>query len=152
MTNTPQLPIDAITIRKLLPHRYPFLLVDRIVELELGKRVLAYKNVTQNEPFFNGHFPDRPIMPGVLVVEALAQAGGLMTLISRPPGTPLRTFYMARIENARFSRMVVPGDRLDLDVTLKRQIRNMAIYAGVASVDGEQVATAEVLCAEDTST
>ncbi|MFT4256428.1 MAG: 3-hydroxyacyl-ACP dehydratase FabZ [Pseudoxanthomonas sp.] len=149
MTPTPQLPIDAIAIRQLLPHRYPFLLVDRIVELELGKRVLAYKNVTQNEPFFNGHFPDRPIMPGVLVVEALAQAGGLMTLISRPEGTPLRTFYMVKIENARFNRMVVPGDRLDLDVSIKRQIRNMALYCGVASVDGEQVAAAEVLCAED---
>ncbi|MFT3762670.1 MAG: 3-hydroxyacyl-ACP dehydratase FabZ [Pseudoxanthomonas sp.] len=152
MTSAPQLPIDAIAIRKLLPHRYPFLLVDRIVELELGKRVLAYKSVSQNEPFFNGHFPDRPIMPGVLVVEALAQAGGLMTLLSRPAGAPLRTFYMARIENARFSRMVVPGDRLDLDVTLKRHIRNVAIYTGVASVDGEQVASAEVVCAEDMTT
>lgn len=146
-----QLPLDACGIQKLLPHRYPFVLVDRVVEVELNKRIRAYKNVTQNEPFFNGHFPGRPIMPGVLVVEALAQAGGLLTQLSHEGETAGRMFYMVKIDNARFNRMVVPGDRLDLDVTIKRVIRNMAIYAGLASVDGEQVATAEILCAEDVS-
>ncbi|WP_411832412.1 3-hydroxyacyl-ACP dehydratase FabZ [Pseudoxanthomonas mexicana] len=145
-----QLPIDAITIRKLLPHRYPFLLVDRVTELEPNKRVLAYKNITQNEPFFTGHFPERPIMPGVLIIEALAQAGGLLTQLSHAGQVEDRMFYMVKVENARFSRMVVPGDRLELDVTLKRLIRNMAFYTGIARVDGEQVACADVLCAEDT--
>ncbi len=146
-----QLPLDACGIQKLLPHRYPFVLVDRVVEVELNKHIRAYKNVTQNEPFFNGHVPGRPIMPGVLVVEALAQAGGLLTQLSHEGETAGRMFYMVKIDNARFNRMVVPGDRLDLDVTIKRVIRNMAIYAGVASVDGEQVATADILCAEDVS-
>jgi len=146
-----QLPVDAATIRKLLPHRYPFLLVDRVVELEPNKRVLAYKNVTQNEPFFTGHFPEHPIMPGVLVVEALAQAGGMLIQLSHDGQTAGRMFYLVKIDNARFSRMVVPGDRLDLEVTLKRLIRNMALYSGVASVNGETVASADILCAEDTS-
>lgn len=151
MTHEVQLPIDAAGIRKLLPHRYPFLLVDRVVELEPNKRVLAYKNVTQNEPFFTGHFPGLPIMPGVLIIEALAQAGGLLTQLSHQGETTGRMFYMVKVENARFSKMVVPGDRLDLDVTLKRLIRNMAFYTGVARVNGEQVACADVLCAEDTN-
>jgi 3-hydroxyacyl-[acyl-carrier-protein] dehydratase len=151
MTHEVQLPIDAAGIRKLLPHRYPFLLVDRVVELEHNKRVLAYKNVTQNEPFFTGHFPGLPIMPGVLIIEALAQAGGLLTQLSHQGETTGRMFYMVKVENARFTKMVVPGDRLDLDVTLKRLIRNMAFYTGVARVNGEQVACADVLCAEDTN-
>ena len=144
------LPATIDDIQRLLPHRYPFLLVDRVVALEPNKRVLAYKNVTINEPFFQGHFPGNPVMPGVLVVEALAQAGGLLTQLSHQGDTAGRMFYMVKVENARFTRMVVPGDRLDLDVTLKRLIRNMAFYTGVASVNGEQVACADVLCAEDT--
>lgn len=143
--------MDINEIREYLPHRYPFLLVDRVVELDTeGKRIRAYKNVTINEPFFNGHFPQHPIMPGVLIIEALAQAGGLLTQLSHQGDTAGRMFYMVKVENARFTRMVVPGDRLDLDVTLKRLIRNMAFYTGVASVNGEQVACADVLCAEDT--
>ena len=144
-----KLPIDVPTIQALLPHRYPFLLVDRVVELEPNKRVLAYKNVTANENFFNGHFPDQPVMPGVLVVEALAQAGGLLTQLSRDgDDTQAKLFYLVKIDNAKFSRMVVPGDRLDLEVTLKRTIRNMALYEGIARVDGEQAACADILCAE----
>ena len=150
MTTRFPLPVDAATIRKLLPHRYPFLLVDRVTEFEPNKRVLAYKNITQNEPFFTGHFPEHPIMPGVLIVEALAQAGGLLTQLSHDGQTAGRMFYMVKVENARFTRMVVPGDRLELDVTLKRLIRNMALYSGIARVDGEQVACADVLCAEET--
>ena len=137
------LPVTSAEILDLLPHRYPFLLVDRVVELEPDKRVLAYKNVTINEPFFQGHFPGRPVMPGVLVIEALAQAGGLLTQLSRDPANPqTETFYLVKVDNAKFSRMVVPGDRLELEVELKRRIRNMAQYAGVARVDGEQVACA----------
>ncbi|TLX21607.1 3-hydroxyacyl-ACP dehydratase FabZ [Thermomonas fusca] len=145
---TPALPATIADIQRLLPHRYPFLLVDRVVELEPNKRVLAYKNVSINEPFFQGHFPGKPVMPGVLVVEALAQAGGLLTQLSNAAGDPqAETFYLVKVDNAKFSRMVVPGDRLELDVELKRRIRNMAQYVGVARVDGEQVACAEILCA-----
>ena len=135
-------------IERIIPHRYPFLLVDRVVELEAHKRVLAYKNVTCNEPFFNGHFPGHPVMPGVLVIEALAQAGGILTQLSHQSGTEGKLFYLVKIDGAKFSRMVVPGDRLELEVTLKRVIRNMAMYTGVARVDGEQAACAEILCAE----
>ena len=140
--------MDINEIREYLPHRYPFLLVDRVVEFEQDKRVLAYKNVTCNEPFFTGHFPGHPVMPGVLVIEALAQAGGLLTQLSRDPGAgDGQTFYLVKVDNAKFSRMVVPGDRLELDVELRRRIRNMAQYVGIARVDGEQVACAEILCA-----
>ena len=148
MSPTVQLPLDIAAIQALLPHRYPFLLVDRVVEFEAHKRLLAYKNVSNNEPFFSGHFPGHPVMPGVLVVEALAQAGGLLTQLSSPTGSERKLFYLVKIDNARFSRMVVPGDRLDLEVTLKRVIRNMAMYSGIARVDGEQVACADILCAE----
>ena len=149
-TNPPDLslPLDIAGIQHLLPHRYPFLLVDRVVELEPEKRVLAYKNVSINEPFFQGHFPGKPVMPGVLVIEALTQAGGLLSQLSRNPSDPLtETFYLVKVDNAKFSRMVGPGDRLDLDVELKRRIRNMAQYVGIARVDGQQVACAEILCA-----
>jgi len=145
---TVRLPATIADIHRLLPHRYPFLLVDRVVELVPNKRVLAYKHVTANEPFFQGHFPGQPVMPGVLVVEALAQAGGLLTQLSKDDaGDAEQAFYLVKVTNAKFSRMVVPGDRLDLDVELKRQIRNMAQYVGIARVDGEQVACAEILCA-----
>ena len=146
--DTVTLPVTSSEIEHLLPHRYPFLLVDRVVEFEKDKRVLAYKNVSYNEPFFTGHFPGNPVMPGVLVVEALAQAGGLLTQLSRDPGAGEgQVFYLVKVDNAKFSRMVVPGDRLELDVELKRRIRNMAQYVGVARVDGQQVACAEILCA-----
>jgi 3-hydroxyacyl-[acyl-carrier-protein] dehydratase len=151
MTMQVQLPIDVNGIKRLLPHRYPFLLVDRVVEFEPNKRILGIKNVSVNEPFFQGHFPSQPVMPGVLVIEALAQAGGLLTQLSKrgeddPEGEQL--FYLVKIDNAKFSKMVVPGDRLELDVELKRTIRNMAMYTAVARVDGAQVACAEILCAE----
>ena len=148
---TVQLPIDVNAIQALLPHRFPFLLVDRVVEFEAHKRVLGVKNVTINEPFFQGHFPGHPVMPGVLVIEALAQAGGLLTQLSHQVDGTLgegKFFYLVKIDNAKFSRMVVPGDQLQLEVTLKRVIRNMAMYTGIARVDGQQVACAEILCAE----
>jgi len=142
------LPIDIAAIRQMLPHRYPFLLIDRVVEFESGKRVLGYKNVSANEAYFQGHFPDRPVMPGVLVIEALAQAGGVLTQLTHGGGIEGRLSYLVKIDNAKFSRMVVPGDRLDLEVTIRREIRNMTQYCGTASVDGQQVACADILCAE----
>ena len=153
MSFVPQLPLDVRALEGLLPHRYPFLLVDRVVEFEAHQRVLAIKNVTINEPFFQGHFPGLPVMPGVLVIEALAQAGGVLTQLSHridSDGASVagRVFYLVKVDNAKFSRMVVPGDQLELEVTLKRTIRNMAQFAGVARVAGQQVACAEILCAE----
>lgn len=152
MTQTVQLPLDVRGIESLLPHRYPFLLVDRVIGFEPRKRILAFKNVTANEPCFTGHFPGNPVMPGVLVIEALAQAGGLLTqLTAQAEGNAKcgeKLFYLVKVDGAKFMKMVVPGDRLELDVELKRHIRNMAMYAGVARVDGEMVACAEILCAE----
>ena len=143
-----RLPLDTLAIQKLLPHRYPFLLVDRVTEFEANKRVVGIKNVTINEPFFQGHFPGHPVMPGVLVIEALAQTGGILTQLSHQTGATGKLFYLVKIDAAKFSRMVVPGDQLSLEVVLKRTIRNMALYQGIARVDGEQVACAEILCAE----
>ena len=148
---TVALPVDVNRIQALLPHRYPFLLVDRVLELEPNKRILASKCVSINEPFFQGHFPGHPVMPGVLVLEALAQAGGLLTQLSAEAlalAKQEKLFYLVKIDNARFSSMVVPGDVLLLEVKLKRMIRNMAMYECRASVDGKQVASADILCAE----
>ena len=148
---TVALPVDVNRIQALLPHRYPFLLVDRVLELEPNKRILASKCVSINEPFFQGHFPGHPVMPGVLVLEALAQAGGLLTQLSaeaQAVAKQEKLFYLVKIDNARFSNMVVPGDVLMLEVKLKRMIRNMAMYECSASVDGKQVASADILCAE----
>jgi 3-hydroxyacyl-[acyl-carrier-protein] dehydratase len=141
-------PLDVLEIQRLLPHRYPFLLVDRVLELEPHKRILAFKNVTINEHFFQGHFPHKPVMPGVLVIEAMAQVGGILTQLSHDGSAEGDLCYLVKVDNAKFSRMVVPGDRLDLEVTVKREIRNMTLYAGIARVDGQQVASAEILCAE----
>ena len=146
----PTMPVDVTRIQELLPHRFPFLLIDRVIELDPHKRIRALKNVTANEPFFQGHFPGHPVMPGVLVVEAMAQAGGLLTQLSleTTPGKSEKLFYLVKVDNARFNRMVVPGDQLDIEVVLKRMIRNMAQYDCVARVDGKIAASAEILCAE----
>lgn len=145
---TLQLPIDVTQIQELIPHRYPFLLVDRVLELDVeAKRIVAQKNVSINEPYFQGHFPGRPIMPGVLIIEALAQAGGVMTQLSLGRDAQSKLFYMVKVENARFNKQVVPGDVLMLEVQMKRLIRNMGWYYGEAKVNGEVVACAEVMCA-----
>ncbi|WP_146909089.1 3-hydroxyacyl-ACP dehydratase FabZ [Arenimonas daejeonensis] len=145
-----KLPVDVSCILHLLPHRYPFLLVDRVIELEPHQRIRALKNVTYNEPFFQGHFPGRPVMPGVLVIEAMAQAGGLLTQLSADKDNHKegQLFYLVKVDNARFNRMVVPGDQLDIEVKVKRLIRNMALYECAARVDDKVVASAEILCAE----
>ena len=148
MSESVKLPIHVTEIQKLLPHRYPFLLVDRVVALDPHKSIVALKNVSINEPFFQGHFQGHPVMPGVLVIEALAQAGGLLTQLSRGTVADNKLFYLVKIDNARFSRMVVPGDVLELHVQIKRIIRTMTFYTCVARVGGEEVASADVLCAE----
>ena len=143
-----QMPIDVNTIHTLIPHRYPFLLVDKVVDLDVeAKRIVAHKNVTINEPYFQGHFPGQPIMPGVLIIEALAQAGGVLTQLSLGRDAQSKLFYLVKVDNVRFMKQVVPGDVLELHVQVKRMIRNMAVYYGEAKVDGEVVAHAEVLCA-----
>ena len=143
-----QMPIDVNTIQTLIPHRYPFLLVDKVVELDVdAKRIVAHKNATINEPYFQGHFPGQPIMPGVLIIEALAQAGGVLTQLSLGRDAQSKLFYLVKVDNVRFMKQVVPGDVLELHVQVKRMIRNMAVYYGEAKVDGEVVAHAEVLCA-----
>ena len=143
-----RLPVDAEHIAAILPHRYPFLLVDRVVELETGKRIAALKNVTFNEPFFQGHFPGHPVMPGVLIVEALAQASGLLIGLSGAGTRGEKLFYLAKVDKARFSRPVVPGDQLRLEVQLKRMIRSMGLFIARALVDGDEVASCELMCAE----
>jgi 3-hydroxyacyl-[acyl-carrier-protein] dehydratase len=136
--------LDINEIRKILPHRYPFLLVDRIVELE-PERIVGIKNVTINEPFFMGHFPDFPVMPGVLIVEAMAQAAGVLVLQGMPDRDSKLVFLVA-IENARFRKPVVPGDTLRLEMKVVKRRSNVAKMAGRATVDGVLVAEAEVMC------
>jgi 3-hydroxyacyl-[acyl-carrier-protein] dehydratase len=143
------LPINVEQIQALLPHRYPFLLVDRVIEIVPNVSVVAIKNATINEPFFQGHFPSHPVMPGVLIVEAMAQTAGLLTQISRrlngDEGSPL--FYLVKIDNARFSAPVVPGDQLRLEVAQKRLVRGMGLFVARTLVDGKEVASCELMCA-----
>jgi 3-hydroxyacyl-[acyl-carrier-protein] dehydratase len=129
------LPIEAAEIMRIIPHRYPFLLVDRVVELEPGKRVVALKNVTANEPQFTGHFPERPIMPGVLMVEAMAQAGAVAVLTLPQYRGKLALF--AGIDQCRFRRTVVPGDTLRIEITVEKLRGMFGRAKAVASVDGE---------------
>ncbi|MGD8367230.1 MAG: 3-hydroxyacyl-ACP dehydratase FabZ [Desulfobacterales bacterium] len=136
---------DIEKIMSLLPHRYPFLLVDRVLELEPGKRLKALKNVTINEPFFVGHFPSAPIMPGVLIVEAMAQAGGVLVFASAPPEVAGRPIYFMAIDKVRFRRPVVPGDQLIFSVEIIKQRSKAVKLAGSASVDGQLVAEAEMM-------
>lgn len=140
--------MDIHEILEYLPHRYPFLLVDRVLEIEEGKRILALKNVTMNEPFFPGHFPHHPVMPGVLIVEALAQAAAVLSFKSmgmKPDDN--HVVYFAGIDNVRFKRPVTPGDQLLLDVKITQSKRNIYKFSSVARV-GEQVAAeADLICA-----
>ena len=144
--------ILAEEIQALLPHRYPFLLVDRVLDyrLEPDRWLRAVKNVTLNEPHFPGHFPSHPVMPGVLVIEAMAQAAGVLTqLVRRDSGDEDdELFYLVKIDKARFSRVITPGDQLVMDVRLHRAIRNMGHYSAEARVDGEKAAVADFLCAK----
>ncbi len=138
--------LDIHQIKNYLPHRYPFLLVDRVLEAVPEERMVAIKNVTYNEPFFEGHFPNRPVMPGVLIIEALAQAAALMASYGRDDiDTSNRIYYFTGIDKARFKRPVEPGDQLLFEVELIRRIKNMWKCTGVAKVDGEVAASAELM-------
>ncbi len=137
--------MDVKEIQKLLAHRYPFLLVDRVVEIELGKKLIAYKNVTINEDFFNGHFPGHPVMPGVLVLEALAQACALLAYKSSGLSPEDMVVYLMAINNAKFRKPVVPGDRLTLTAEVVRVKGVIWKQRGVATVDGAVVAEADFL-------
>jgi 3-hydroxyacyl-[acyl-carrier-protein] dehydratase len=139
--------MDIHQILKKLPHRYPFLLVDRVLELEKGVRIKALKNVTMNEPFFTGHFPTRPVMPGVLQIEAMAQAAALLSFASLDIELDENSvYYFAGIDGARFKRPVEPGDQLILDVTLGRQKAGIFKFGAKATVGGEIAAEAELMC------
>ena len=140
--------VDINEILKYLPHRYPFLLIDRVIELELDKRIVALKNVTYNEPHFTGHFPHLPVMPGVLVLEAMAQAAGVLSFATMGRRSDDNSvFYFAGIDNARFKRPVGPGDQLMLEVDILRKSRMLWKFKGTATVDGQVVAEAELMCA-----
>jgi 3-hydroxyacyl-[acyl-carrier-protein] dehydratase len=139
--------MDIHQILKQLPHRYPFLLVDRVLELEKGKRIKALKNVTMNEPFFTGHFPHRPVMPGVLMLEAMAQAAALLAYDMQGITPDEKTvYYFAGIDGARFKRPVEPGDQLIMDVTLERLKAGVFKFKGVARVDDNMACEAELMC------
>jgi beta-hydroxyacyl-ACP dehydratase FabZ len=136
--------LDVNEIRQILPHRYPFLLVDRITELE-PERIVGIKNVTVNEPFFNGHFPEYPVMPGVLIVEAMAQTAGVLVLKSIPDRQN-KLVLLVSIDAAKFRRPVVPGDQLRIEMVVIRRKGSVAKMAGKATVEGRVVAEAEVMC------
>jgi len=141
--------MDIQDILEHLPHRYPFLLVDGVLECEPGTRLVALKNVSVNEPMFTGHFPERPIFPGVLIMEALAQATGILAFKSqgkKPDGTSL--YYFAGIDNCRFKQPVLPGDQLILEVEVIKAKRSIWKFGAEAKVDGKVVASAELMCAE----
>ena len=143
-------PVEAADIEKYLPHRYPFLLVDRVLSMEEEpeKKLTAIKNVTMNEPFFPGHFPGNPVMPGVLIIEAMAQAAGMLAnLDAELHGKRGELYYLVKVDKAKFTKTVRPGDQLILEVVQKRIIRRMGQYTCRALVDGKQVASCELLCA-----
>ena len=149
MTDSGKLDIEGIL--QQLPHRYPFLLIDRVMECIAGSHILALKNVTFNEPFFPGHFPHRPVMPGVLIIEAMAQAAGILAFktVKIVPDENTR-FYFVAIDNARFRKPVVPGDQLMMRVTVMRSFKGIWKFGGVAEVDGKEVASAEMMVAPET--
>lgn len=143
--------LDVEKIMDLLPHRYPFLMIYRVVYYSITeehKTLRAINNITFNEPFFHGHFPGKPILPGVLILEAMAQATGILafTMVGKPNDGEL--YYFAAIDHARFKRPVVPGDQLVLDVEYFKEKRGIASFSGVASVDGKVVCTADLMCAK----
>lgn len=140
-------PMDQVRIMEALPHRFPFLMIDRIVGGTIGKSITAVKNVSANEPYFQGHFPGQPVMPGVLIIEAMAQAGGVLsheTLIDLEP-KPL--FFLAGVDKARFRRTVLPGDQLTIQVDVERVKRGIWFYRCEATVDGKLAVAADIMCA-----
>jgi 3-hydroxyacyl-[acyl-carrier-protein] dehydratase len=144
--------MDALGILKHLPHRYPFLLVDRVLEIKPGESIRALKNVTYNEPFFTGHFPHRPVMPGVLIIEALAQAAGILTFVTSGiiPNEDTK-FYFVGIDKARFRKPVVPGDQLILTARLERNLKGIWRFSADAYVGTDEVASAEMMLTPEAS-
>jgi len=146
-----QTPIESADIMKLLPHRYPFLLIDRVMSytMEPEKTLTAIKNVSINEPFFQGHFPTTPVMPGVLILEAMAQACGVLAHVAlATEGEIGGIYYLVKIDNAKFARKVVPGDQLLLEVKQTRIMRGLGKYEARCSVDGQRTASCDILCSE----
>jgi beta-hydroxyacyl-ACP dehydratase FabZ len=139
--------LNEVDITRILPHRYPFLLIDRILEIDPGVRIRALKNVTVNEPYFLGHFPNGPVMPGVLIVEAMAQAGGVLAHETVPDLEPRPLYYLVGVDEARFRQPVFPGDQLELELTVDKVRRGMWRFSGVASVAGKPVASAKIMTA-----
>jgi 3-hydroxyacyl-[acyl-carrier-protein] dehydratase len=143
--------LDIEAIMRQLPHRYPFLMVDRVLDIVPGEKIVALKNVTFNEPYFTGHFPNRPVMPGVMVIEAIAQASGILAFktVGYTPTDETR-FYFVAIDKARFRKPVEPGDQLILTVTLLRSFKGIWKFHGKAEVNGVEVASTEIMVAPDT--
>ena len=143
-----ELPLDVRTLQRLLPHRYPFLLLDRVIGFEKEKSLTAIKNVSVNEPFFQGHFPDFPVMPGVLIIEAMAQACGTLAILSEGGRKENEFFFFAGIDEARFKRQVIPGDQLVFEVELLTNKRGIGKFSAVAKVDGQVAVEAIIMCAK----
>lgn len=141
--------MDIVDIIKYLPHRYPFLLIDRVLTYEPGQSLVGLKNVSFNEPYFPGHFPQQPIMPGVLILEAMTQAAGLLAFKTDQEASGFRSlYYLVGVDNARFKRPVGPGDQLILEVVLDRAKRGVGKFSAQAKVAGKLVASAEIMCAK----
>ena len=138
---------NAVEIMNLLPHRFPFLLIDKIVSCTPGETITAIKNVSVNEPFFTGHFPGNPIMPGVLIIESMAQAGGVLSHITVGDSVPKSLYVLVSVDEARFRQTVTAGDQLEIVVSVDRIVRGMWRYKCSASVDGKKAVTARIMCA-----
>jgi 3-hydroxyacyl-[acyl-carrier-protein] dehydratase len=141
-------PINIMEIMKYMPHRYPFLLVDRVIDVTPGKKISVIKNVTINEPFFTGHFPDYPVMPGVLIIESMAQAAGILSIQTYGPKKDNELYFFAAINNAKFKRQVIPGDTLTIEVEMMKVLRGVGIYNARVLVDNNVAAIAEITVAK----
>lgn len=142
------LPIEAKDIQKIIPHRYPFMLLDRITAFESGQSLTALKNISMNEPQFMGHFPDFPVMPGVLIIEAMAQACGALAILTEGGRNPDEIYFFAGIDNARFKRQIIPGDQLVFQIKLLQSKRGIGKFAAQAFVGDELAVEAEIMCAK----
>jgi 3-hydroxyacyl-[acyl-carrier-protein] dehydratase len=148
ITKKVELPINIVEIMKYMPHRYPFLLIDKVLDMTIGEKISAIKNVTINEPFFIGHFPDYPVMPGVLIIEAMAQAAGVLSIVTYGEKEENELYFFAAINNAKFKRRVIPGDTLTIEVEILKVLRGVGVYNARALVGNEIAAVAEITVAK----